>query len=289
VIGGRGVDVALSPSEAMRLIKAADEALATRKVDVAMQCYRRVIELEPKALRPRLGLYRASVAGLRCDEARAAYVDIRDRKDLPWVERFAIAKGLEEIDAFQEAETEYLRYLAHCPEDAEAHRRRAALAHRRWAALSAARGGMREAEVALCDAKIALRTVIALEPEDAAAHMNLAALWVEEGVGVEGAMVDDIASRALKTALRSIELNPQNDGAHKVLGDVHLSLRGAYAEAISAYEKALAIDPHYADARAMVGVTYLKMGDEDEARTVFEQVLRDDPTNETAQQNLSQL
>ncbi|MBI3074460.1 MAG: tetratricopeptide repeat protein [Deltaproteobacteria bacterium] len=285
----RGADVALSPSEAMRLIKAADEALAARKVDVAMQCYRRVIELEPKALRPRLGLYRSAVLGLRRDEALAVYGDIRDRKDLPWFERFAIAKGLEEVDAYAEAEAEYLRYLDHCPEDAEAHRRRAALAHRRWEALAAVRGGMREAEVALCDAKIALRTVIALEPEDAAAHMNLAALWVDEGVSVEGAIVDDIASRALKTALRSIELNPQNEGAYKVLGDVHLSLRAAYAEAIAAYEKALAIDPHYADARAMVGVTYLKMGNEDEAREVFEHVLRDDPTNETAQQNLSNI
>ncbi|MBP9865152.1 MAG: tetratricopeptide repeat protein, partial [Candidatus Omnitrophica bacterium] len=60
-------------------------------------------------------------------------------------------------------------------------------------------------------------------------------------------------------------------------------------EAIASWQKALAIDPNYADASNNLGAAYLAQGKKEEARALFEKVLALNPQHPIARRNLEKL
>jgi len=60
-------------------------------------------------------------------------------------------------------------------------------------------------------------------------------------------------------------------------------------EAIASWQKALAIDPNYADAANNLGAAYLAQGKKEEARALFEKVLALNPQHPIARRNLEKL
>jgi tetratricopeptide (TPR) repeat protein len=62
-----------------------------------------------------------------------------------------------------------------------------------------------------------------------------------------------------------------------------------YAEAITAYREAIALDPDFADAHCNLGAVYYNRGERDEARRHFERCLRLDPGHVEAHFNLANL
>jgi len=63
---------------------------------------------------------------------------------------------------------------------------------------------------------------------------------------------------------------------HKKLGDRYFR-SGKYREAKLSYHRAIAIDPTYAEAYYMLGLTYIKLGEKQKAVEIFEEGLKMNP------------
>jgi tetratricopeptide (TPR) repeat protein len=91
--------------------------------------------------------------------------------------------------------------------------------------------------------------------------------------GQQAKVLDEARVQQLTTILNS---DPKNAGAAVQLGNTYFDAE-RYPEAITWYEKALAIDPKNADASTDLGVSYYYSNRADDALKQFENSLRIDP------------
>jgi tetratricopeptide (TPR) repeat protein len=91
--------------------------------------------------------------------------------------------------------------------------------------------------------------------------------------GQQAKTLDEARVQQLTTILNS---DPKNAGAAVQLGNTYFDAE-RYTDAISWYERALAIDPKNADASTDLGVSYYYTNRADEALKQFENSLRIDP------------
>ncbi|HKK71770.1 MAG TPA: tetratricopeptide repeat protein [Candidatus Krumholzibacteria bacterium] len=136
-----------------------------------------------------------------------------------------------------------------------------------------------------------LRAARALDPEHPDVNFNLAiAIGRHSLMGGNGDKVR--GSREVKElALKTIEIDPDHDGAYHLLGRWHREVASlgfftkalvrvvyggfpdaSYEQALEHFRRAYAIEPRMAH-RLEIGIVLDEMGREDEARAVFEEVL----------------
>jgi Tfp pilus assembly protein PilF len=120
-----------------------------------------------------------------------------------------------------------------------------------------------------------LRTAIALDPKNAAAHNNLGNAQRHKG------QVDEAIAR-LRTA---IDLDPKLAGVHHDLG-VELAGKGQVDEAIASYQKALELDSKLAKVHYNLGNALANKGQVDEAIASFRKAIELDPNFAEAHCNL---
>jgi len=157
-------------------------------------------------------------------------------------------------------------------------------------------------------AMLCFQKIIQANPENTAAHVNLGRVYQEK-------RLFDQAEASFKTAL---SLNPDDIDAHNQLGLIYyhkgnfelaldefkralawaqypeiyhnLSLAcdklGRSNEAMAAIEKALQIDPNYAQAHNQAGNLFFSQANLDKAASHFETALKIDPQNVSAYHNL---
>ncbi len=204
----------------------------------------------------------------------AQLVDANDRRTA-WAERFdrplerildlddevteAIVAALQ--PALRGAEAELARRAA--PEDLTAW----ALVNRAWVGVQSDLGSREAAEAAVDACEEALR----LDPEYALAHAVLAharSLLVREGVGT--------ADVPLASIRRALQLSDDDALIHQC----HAAVQGNLSqtpEAVRAWERALALDPNSAAARAGLGIALIYMRQPDRALDNIDQALRLSP------------
>lgn len=86
-------------------------------------------------------------------------------------------------------------------------------------------------------------------------------------------------------APRSTLANARGDARSNVDFGNKVAVRGLWREAIFRWEKAIEIDPTYAEAYNNLGVGYEHEGQLDKARKAYEKALELDPNNTRIQQN----
>ncbi|WP_331376012.1 adenylate/guanylate cyclase domain-containing protein [Sinorhizobium chiapasense] len=119
---------------------------------------------------------------------------------------------------------------------------------------------------------------IKLDPEFADAHTGYARAIVDVlGFDYQPLILSAVArQRAYEAAGRGLELNPQSPRAYAVLGILQM-LDGEIDEAIASVNKAVALDPNGAEAELNRAIVLTYAGQNPEALTAMERVLRLDP------------
>lgn len=123
-----------------------------------------------------------------------------------------------------------------------------------------------------------------IDPDYAAAHAGKCAVFVDLYVEVDDAVYIDLAYDSCTSALA---LNPNLDVVHTAMGDLHLEI-GEYAEAQSAYRRALEIVPNSVQALTGLGNTYARQRDPEAAEARFRQAVGLHPGDWSAYNMLGQ-
>jgi tetratricopeptide (TPR) repeat protein len=149
------------------------------------------------------------------------------------------------------------------------------------------------AEAAYAEAVSASRRAVRLDPEGWEGHAELAANLGRDALFEGGKTRIQLSKEVKVEADRAIALNPRADRAYHVLarwnrGIAQLSfiekaaakvIYGGVPEgasmnnAVTLFEKAIAIDPNYANHRLELGRTYLALGLKDKAREQLERAI----------------
>lgn len=87
---------------------------------------------------------------------------------------------------------------------------------------------------------------------------------------------------------KALEIQPHYADIRNYLGAAYHAM-GRTQEAIQAFRQALSVNPRYIDAVLNLAIVYRDMGERDEANTLFEQALRVEPQNPIALQNLKRI
>jgi serine/threonine-protein kinase len=110
------------------------------------------------------------------------------------------------------------------------------------------------------------REAAALDPEYAPAYSGIADVYCLLGAFDYASLAPDEAyPRAREAADRALELDPDLATAHATLGNILVSYEWKWAEAESAYWKAIELDTGYSMARQWLSTLLLYQGKEDEA------------------------
>jgi predicted O-linked N-acetylglucosamine transferase (SPINDLY family) len=132
-----------------------------------------------------------------------------------------------------------------------------------------------------CDFRQYDRTVecfnraIALTPDDAAAHYNLANAWRLQGN----------LSEAVRCYSRALQLNPNLPEAYNNLGTIFLD-QGLRDQAIDSFRRALGLNPTYTAAHSNLGNALREQGNLDESIHCHHQALALDPQSADVHNNL---
>ena len=124
----------------------------------------------------------------------------------------------------------------------------------------------------------AFQKVIALSPQDSAAHSNLGVTLKELG------RLDE----ALASYTQAIALKPDYAEAHSNLGNTLKEL-GRLDEALARFNRAIALKPAYAEAHNNLGLTLKELGRLDEAEASFNQAIALKPDYAEAHRVLSSM
>ncbi len=112
------------------------------------------------------------------------------------------------------------------------------------------------------------------KPEDALANYYCAiALWKQN----RGSQNFDALRRAEELLEKASAIDPKLDAAYVQLGNLHF-VRGAFAEAVAAYQKAIAANPASSEAHYRLGLAYKRIGEKAKARNEFDQYKQIDKT-----------
>ena len=123
----------------------------------------------------------------------------------------------------------------------------------------------------LGDAIVEYERAIAIDPDHANAHSNL-------GVLLRAAGRPEEAEAAYRTAIR---LRPDHVDAHTNLG-ILLNGRNRAKEASECFCRAITLRPKHPDARRLLALAHCIIGEVDEAVSVLEEWLAEDPENPIA-------
>ncbi|MGA9981517.1 MAG: carboxypeptidase regulatory-like domain-containing protein [Candidatus Sulfotelmatobacter sp.] len=105
------------------------------------------------------------------------------------------------------------------------------------------------------------------QPENAFANYYYAlALWKRE----RGSQNPDALRQVETLLLKSLALDPKLDLADLQLGNFYFA-RGAFQEAVTAYQKAAALNPGGSQAHYRLGLTYKRIGEDAKAQREFEE------------------
>ncbi len=159
-------------------------------------------------------------------------------------------------DRLAEAESSYRRAVALAPAHARAHNNLGAVLH---------------LQGRLAEALESYRRAVELDPDLPEANHNFASLGR-----------DPLAfERAAEGLRRRLAAQPRDAASWNILGNACREL-GRHAEAIDAYERAIAIDPQFADAHFSLGQVLLQCGDYRRGWQEFEWRLRTQALGEPA-------
>ena len=140
------------------------------------------------------------------------------------------------------------------------------------------------------EASIELRIALELDPDFGAAFRELARLDTTRArVLKDQEQSRAAAERAISRCAEAIRLDPSDAEGHRVLGDVHFHVRGAFADARKHYLDAIAIDARNVDARAMLAATHWREGDRDTAFRELTHALSIAPDHELANEILKEI
>ena len=118
------------------------------------------------------------------------------------------------------------------------------------------------------------RQAVRHKPEDAKLYYGVSLALASGGAAADGSRgMEGMRIEALEKALA---LDPSYADAYNELGIIHTQL-GRFAEAEQALSAAIEADPQYAAARNNLGVLYGKLGRNEDAEAQFRRALEDDP------------
>jgi tetratricopeptide (TPR) repeat protein len=118
---------------------------------------------------------------------------------------------------------------------------------------------------------------IELRPFYAEAHVGLGDALAAKG---------DV-DQAVSAYQKGLEINPMNAKVHVSLGKIYYSEKGLYYESVTAYKKAIDLDPAYLDARMGLAEVYEDKGLYKEAIEEYHKVVDADAKNTGALYNLA--
>jgi tetratricopeptide (TPR) repeat protein len=118
---------------------------------------------------------------------------------------------------------------------------------------------------------------IELRPFYAEAHVGLGDALAAKG---------DV-DQAVAAYQKGLEYNPMNAKVHVSLGKIYYSEKGLYYESVTAYKKAIDLDPDYLDARMGLAEVYEDKGLYKEAIDEYRKVVETDAKNTGALYNLA--
>jgi TolB-like protein/DNA-binding winged helix-turn-helix (wHTH) protein/Tfp pilus assembly protein PilF len=117
---------------------------------------------------------------------------------------------------------------------------------------------------------------IELDPAFARAYTGLALTYSREAIDGWTSMPSESLERASRLAAKATRIDSALPQAHFVGGQVKLFQR-RHAQAIASAERALEVDPNYADAYALLAWTLNYAGQSDQALTALERAIRLNP------------
>lgn len=120
-----------------------------------------------------------------------------------------------------------------------------------------------------------LLEVIAHQPDDENANFCLGLLYYS---------LSDM-NKAEKMFRRSLQINPNNPSVLFNLGFVLATLERC-SEAIEPLTRLYELHPQHMNGATQLGTCYMKTGEKQKARSIFESMLRTDPTQKNALNNL---
>jgi tetratricopeptide (TPR) repeat protein len=106
------------------------------------------------------------------------------------------------------------------------------------------------------------------------------------GLGDAKAAKSDIDG-AIAAYQKALVYNPVNPRVHMSLGKIYYGEKGLYYEAVTAYKKAIDLDPHSVDARMGLGEVYEEKGLYKEATEEYRRVIEIDAKHTGAMYNLA--
>jgi tetratricopeptide (TPR) repeat protein len=116
------------------------------------------------------------------------------------------------------------------------------------------------------------------QPENAFAKYYYAlALWKRN----RGSENSDALRHAEALLEKASTIDPKLDAAYVQLGNLHFA-RGAFPEAVAAYQKAIATNPSSSEAHYRLGLAFKRIGEEAKAQSEFEQYKQLDKTETAA-------
>jgi tetratricopeptide (TPR) repeat protein len=121
----------------------------------------------------------------------------------------------------------------------------------------------------------ALKKLIALNPDDAAAYYNLGSSFANNGD----------YDKAIEACQKAIALKPDYEKAYYNLGN-SFAEKGNYDKAIDAYQKAIALKPDFETAYCNLGNSFAAKGDDDKAIEAWQKAIALKPDYEKAYFNL---
>jgi adenylate cyclase len=117
---------------------------------------------------------------------------------------------------------------------------------------------------------------IALNPDYARAHANLAFTYAMDALYRWGDAPDQAIVRGLEIASGALDLDASVRQAHFTLGNIYLSDK-RHEQSIAASRRALELDPNYADAYAQLAITLNYAGRPEEGLEAIRNAIRLDP------------
>jgi TolB-like protein/class 3 adenylate cyclase/Tfp pilus assembly protein PilF len=129
-----------------------------------------------------------------------------------------------------------------------------------------------DAALALCE------QALAIDPSNVRALLGLAAkFWLRAALGFSSDFKGDL-ERADELASKALALDPDNAWAHNTKGWI-LQNQSRTEESVPEFERALALDPSFADAYSGLGVDYLALGRFDKSLEALDDAIRASPSD----------
>jgi adenylate cyclase len=127
-----------------------------------------------------------------------------------------------------------------------------------------------DAALALCE------QALAIDPNNVRALLGLAyKFWTRAAFGVSGDPKADL-KQADELASKALALDPDNAWVHGTKGYI-LQNEGRTVESVPEFERALALDPSFADIYGGLGIDYLALGQFDKSLEALDKAIRASP------------